>query len=1190
MQETRRGALGGASSEAGASHRAGIAALVAVYGLLGEPVPWLRSQAAPVLLRMEADLHVDDVVVDLADGTRAFMQAKLSTGDKAFKDTVDQWRRAVTSGECRPGDELLFVVTRSTPSLDRMAEALVTHQSGASLTAPAARQLDRLRRLTHDHGLDQVATAQLLAAAKVCALDARDDGPNEALGAACMNAAVVPVGHGRAAFRAMKAAARVQAEQRTASELHGWRGWLTGARLPLTADAAGTPAARLEALDQALANYREKWAAEQDILPLADLGLGLTSMTVPGATGDLRATPPLQGPGRDKLVDAARRQGRLFLVGPPGSGKTVASRLLAAHWAGRDIAPVPVWLPLRQLVPLLAPVGPYRLEPADLVQAAIGTTQPLLAEALLTRINRGEALIVLDALDEVHERQDAVVEAVAGLLDRLPFELDVVVTSRHSCLQAAARLQLPVYELHTPHSLTSSLDQLLETLAERFVDVAGHNDWIADRRRRVEHSRRVERDLWRVPLLATLMVLLIAERPVATLPGNRARLLTEVIDSSVRQWEMRRSRLTMPDTDPQLTADILIDCFDDIAHLTATAATASWHDAHQAVGARLQRHWGKPPGTAAAIARHTLEYWDATAGVFITDTPQGTLTARTRLLAEIGEARWAMRDPQSIPAWMHSTLTDPERAETARLAASLSPQAADTLIEQALNDGGTLLDLVHDALADGTAFDSTALHTYRQAQLTRLPALPDRNPKTPGVAIDLDEGRSPRAQLAAKLAEEDLDAAQTQQLIQAVGSMGHEQQAVITALCTQRQASKRATPLTPRELDVLEAGLAAAASTGSKDRAEIAGVDPLVRFAVEHGLLKRPDMLPHLVGAAHHVTIDTFEWLATALPKRGHRGALATITSAIKTDSLTAFIDMYKAMSAPHEILAELDSTPIQLTSTQAWHLDEAATLATAITTRNQPVSHIATAVKQHPELTREILRLLVQASGLDRALISAQFRSLRGEASRHPDWGLLHQASTRTPNLRLRPESIDTDLTTEALTSGNPWLIRLILRLAIETRSLPQDFAERVLEILPDIGPPARMNTASLLALRWPDLALPEDDAIVRAGAASVRASRLSQAQRHNDAQHILTDPDLLVRAEVAKRLRDANPEERAILEKALARPARQWTCIRCGSVTPSEAQQCAKEHPRPTPSLTDQREPGDGTAVRLGRHEDRP
>ncbi|WP_158813158.1 NACHT domain-containing NTPase [Streptomyces rimosus] len=572
MRIAKRGALGGASNEGGASHRAGVAALLAVYGLLAEPVPWLRSGAPPVLLRMEADLHVDDVVVDLGDGTRAFMQAKLSAGRKAFEDTVDQWCRAIASGECKPGDELLLVVARTTGPCQSLGDALVARRGGASPTAPAARHLDRLRQLAAGHGLDASGIQRLLDAAAIRVVDARDDGPDEALGTACLNAAIVPAGHGQAAFRALRAAARTQAEQRASSDQGIWRSWLTDAHLPLTADASGSAAARLEAREQAIKHYRTEWAQTQDVLPLADLGLGLTSMIVPGMTKNLRATPPSRENNEDRLIDAVRRQGRLFLVGRPGAGKTVASRLIAARWAANDRAPVPVWLRLRDLIPRLPATGPYRLEVRDLIGAALGDAQPLLTEALLARVEHGQALLVLDALDETLGRRDPVVEAVADLLDRLPADLDVLVTSRHSCLHSAGLLRLPVYRLQDPCHLADTLDRLLVAVAEQLGDEAADAGWKAERRALVAHSRHAEPDLWRVPLLATLMVLLIAQQPTRVVPSGRGSVLQEVIDSSVRLWEMRRTTLTVPDTAPELTADVLLDCFDDIARLVAAHA------------------------------------------------------------------------------------------------------------------------------------------------------------------------------------------------------------------------------------------------------------------------------------------------------------------------------------------------------------------------------------------------------------------------------------------------------------------------------------------------------------------------------------------------------------------------------------------------------------------------------------------
>ncbi|KUN35820.1 hypothetical protein AQJ30_24455 [Streptomyces longwoodensis] len=189
----------------------------------------------------------------------------------------------------------------------------------------------------------------------------------------------------------------------------------------------------------------------------------------------------------------------------------MASRCIAARWAAHEKAPVPLWLRLRDLIPLLPAAGPYRIDARDVVQAGVSDAQPQLVEALLARIEQGHALLVLDALDETLDRRDAVVEAVADLLDRLPEELDVLVTSRHSCLRSATLLRLPVYELRTPRNLEDTLDQLLSVVAEQLGGPAGTVAWTAERRARIAHSRRAEPDLWRVPLLATLIVLLIAQ-------------------------------------------------------------------------------------------------------------------------------------------------------------------------------------------------------------------------------------------------------------------------------------------------------------------------------------------------------------------------------------------------------------------------------------------------------------------------------------------------------------------------------------------------------------------------------------------------------------------------------------------------------------------------------------------------------
>lgn len=175
----RRGALGGAANEAGAEHRAGVAALAVSYGLLGQRLPWLSSTAPPQRLHMEADVHVDDIVVDLTYDSRAFVQAKLSGTKAALLSTVGQWCASIASGECSPSDEVLLVVAQGTERLRNLAAALDSRRAGASLSPPAARALDGLRQMAARHGLSSSQIDHLLTAARIRFLDARDGGPRK---------------------------------------------------------------------------------------------------------------------------------------------------------------------------------------------------------------------------------------------------------------------------------------------------------------------------------------------------------------------------------------------------------------------------------------------------------------------------------------------------------------------------------------------------------------------------------------------------------------------------------------------------------------------------------------------------------------------------------------------------------------------------------------------------------------------------------------------------------------------------------------------------------------------------------------------------------------------------------------------------------------------------------------------------
>jgi hypothetical protein len=1129
---------------------------------------------------LEADVHVDDIAVDMADGSNVFIQAKNSGDQASLAAAMKQWCAAIKAGECTVVDELLLIVgQRCTGDLMELAQALEARRGGASLTPTAQGAVNEVKEQAVRLGLTGPQADLLLDVAKVKQLEADENGRDEALGAACLNAAVVAAGHGMPAFQSLRARLKECAKTRTPSDLNMWRQWLTDAALPLTGDASGALAARLQAEDDAVTAYRDRWVQKQDVLPLADLGLNLTSLEVPGLVENLRATPihasetGIATIGGD-LVSIVRRRGRLLLVGRPGMGKSVALRLIAAAWASQSNAPVPVWLRLRDLQVRLPAAGPYRFGIDEVVQAAADADHPSLRAGLARRIEAGEVLLLLDALDEVHERQGPVVEALAALISDLPSTVDVVVTSRHSSVGAASVLQLPAYELGEPGSLEQTARVLLEELSKTRDDFQRTQEqWIRERTQRIERSRESEADLWRVPLLAMLMVVTIARRPLDSAPNTRAGLLTGVLHDSVHRWDLQRPDAVLPGADSSLAGATLLDCYQDIAHLSIGGET-SWGEAKTTVEQRLRHHWGLAPGVAASAAEKIVDYWDATAGVFITHTHRGALNARVRLFAEIGDAQWAVRDTTQLPSWMTRALQDEERRESARLAASLSSAAADELVQWALRAGDDALDLVYDALDDGAVFDATALAAVRDAQIDRLPTIKEAD-RAEGVAGFLRLlNAPPAARLAVRLANDDLTCEQTDRLFAATAKLGSHQAAVVEALCACRTARSRGTTLTADELGAVTTALYELPNKDDPDPAEenlprlrLAGIEPLIRAALVHLLPSHPDIAPSLVMAARWYTTAGFcLWLTTELEHLGFEEAAQALARP-GTSPASVFMRSVDARAALFRLLGGLAEPRPFLTASEAWHLDDAAAFVATLGVAQAMATDPDHALQRHRPLTERLCRAILDSTKLAADLVAAQLQSLDSEDD--PDWGLLYKHSARLVPPKLQPTTVDTDLLLEALQTGNPWLAQLALRLADSARSVPSSLPQQLAEALSRIPAAVRMMTTTLLTLRWPQHSLPTQDPIIRAGVARVKAHQLSAQHQHRDAFDYLCDVDLLVRDKATDSLTDILVADRAHLEAALAKPARQWSCLWCGTIQAVEISACPNRHSRPHPKL---------------------
>src|SRR5690625_846868 len=99
------GNSGGAANELGSLHRSGAAAFLAIHAMVGRLVEG-RIGAIPHRIFLEASEAVDDIVVEMIDGSKWFLQCKRNVGlDSAFIATATQWSRQ----NYRPGDGLGLV-------------------------------------------------------------------------------------------------------------------------------------------------------------------------------------------------------------------------------------------------------------------------------------------------------------------------------------------------------------------------------------------------------------------------------------------------------------------------------------------------------------------------------------------------------------------------------------------------------------------------------------------------------------------------------------------------------------------------------------------------------------------------------------------------------------------------------------------------------------------------------------------------------------------------------------------------------------------------------------------------------------------------------------------------------------------------------------------------------------------------
>lgn len=700
----------GQANEAGSVHRRGVAAYLAAHGLASRPVAAAApgpGNPTPVALAFETAHATDDLLCTLSNDSRLFISAKRTCGDdRHLRQTITQWADQVD--HLRPGDRLVLATAEPRGIVRDLAPALNRRRDASGTVFPAREQtaLDTLReRLA---GIPHEKHDRILDAAVVLVVDATEPGNlHHDVASALLEGTVVPAGSGVAALSHLETHLHTRAGSAYTGDLEGWVNQLVDRGVPVYADRRGPAATAINARRIAVAHYRTALAADAGQVDLTVLAEDLEPLVVDDLVEHLQVT--VHGSGKDRhpvsLLTLARRRPRLLVEGLPGAGKSAAVTQLAARWAGDRAAPLPILVRLRDLVRSCS--APSDVTLARLCETAAWRApvneQPDLVDAMLRTVARGEAVLLLDGLDECLDRRTVVAAGLKQTLAGLPDDTGVLLTTRPSGVTTAGRLALDEVRLTTPRRLDAVLLRLLRHIADVRIPAADRDAWVAERAQRVRSITGAHKDLGSVPLLAVLITLVVADSSDPALPEDTAQVLHRAVVQTVSRWERQRSQL--PGAQPGPTDRQLLLGFGAIGHLLSQQAEVTVAGANGAVASIMTTHWGLATAPSAEIADAVRRFWDDHVGVFVAG-PEGRVLPRSRVFAEIGAAMHCpTMSPGQLVTWMSAAIADPDRHNALLLAAQLDNRVVDELLQPG-DDGDIRGRLAAAAVRAGAALSA----------------------------------------------------------------------------------------------------------------------------------------------------------------------------------------------------------------------------------------------------------------------------------------------------------------------------------------------------------------------------------------------------------------------------------------------------------------------------------------------------
>ena len=247
-----------------------------------------------------------------------------------------------------------------------------------------------------------------------------------------------------------------------------------------------------------------------------------------------------------RVEDALGEEARVVVLGDPGSGKSTLLKYLTLRLAAEDDAPLPILLPLNAYARALRKKGDHSLQSYLSVYFAnqgVKNLAPLFESAL----SQGQAVILLDGLDEVQEERAYLVNKVENFASKAVEKGNkLVVTSRIVGYQDA-----PLKSEWTLYTLLDFNRASVEDFATRWClafekNVLGDTPEakVAAEKERIALLESIDANpgvgkLATNPLLLTILALI--KRQGVSLPNRRAELYELYLETLIRSWNKARA-------------------------------------------------------------------------------------------------------------------------------------------------------------------------------------------------------------------------------------------------------------------------------------------------------------------------------------------------------------------------------------------------------------------------------------------------------------------------------------------------------------------------------------------------------------------------------------------------------------------------------------------------------------------------